>query len=224
MQYVTRAGWGARSPKATKTIPDTSTIYIHHSVTAGTGGDAEVRGIQRFHMDERGWADIAYNWLVDDNGTIWEGRGWHVQGGATKGRNRTSIAICYLGNADKLAPSIGAKHSINTLIAEATEMMGVQTVRGHREAPGASTQCPGKYLVQWLADGRPNGSVTEPMAWQDKTQFITAVEQTYRYTGPNYREASPEDMEYYVGEYNKGTDPDWLLRALAEGLRNEGEA
>ena len=62
-------------------------VYVHHS--AGPQQQT-VRTIQNFHMDSRGWSDIAYNWLVNDQGDIFEGRGWGIVGGATKNENSTS--------------------------------------------------------------------------------------------------------------------------------------
>lgn len=221
MQYQTRSQWGARPPKSRRSISDTNKIYVHHSVTAGTGGAQEVRQIQTFHMDGRGWADIAYNWLVDDDGVIYEGRGWNVAGGATKGENTTSIAVCYLGNADDQDPTDAAKAGINTVIAQATADMGKQDVRGHRNAPGASTVCPGRHLMQWLVNGRPDGTDEEDMDWRDETAFIMMVEQKYKYTGPNHRDPTPHDVQYWLGRYRAGDDPDWLMRAIVAGLESE---
>ena len=79
---VERAEWGARSPgddiSSYRTyglaVPAYERVVLH--VTAmgpGTGVD-EIRRIQDFHLDERGFADIGYNFLIDSAGT----GGWHV--------------------------------------------------------------------------------------------------------------------------------------------------
>ncbi len=46
-----------------------------------------VRGIQNFHIDDRGWADIGYHFLVGENGKVYEGRGWDRQGAHSPGFN-----------------------------------------------------------------------------------------------------------------------------------------
>ena len=46
-----------------------------------------VRSIQNFHIDDRGWADIGYHFLVGENGKVYEGRGWDRQGAHSPGFN-----------------------------------------------------------------------------------------------------------------------------------------
>lgn len=75
----TRACWGARASCSMGTLPSLTRAIIHH--TAGTGdyttsfetGKARVRGIQNFHMDNMGWCDIGYHFLVNAGGHIYEG-------------------------------------------------------------------------------------------------------------------------------------------------------
>lgn len=59
-----------------------------------------VRGAQNYHMDEKGWADIAYNWLVCKHGYVFVGRGWGVRSAAqgTDDGNDQFHAVCFLGN------------------------------------------------------------------------------------------------------------------------------
>ena len=88
MKFVTREEWGATAPKKPWTWITPSRIegiVIHHSGVEGgpTGKDA-VRAFERHHMNTRGWSSIAYNWLVDVDGTVYEGRAQSAVGGATK--------------------------------------------------------------------------------------------------------------------------------------------
>lgn len=93
MDIVARAQWGARAPKARHTMSLPSPrLWVHHTATEQHGA-AGVRAIQAFHMDANGWLDIAYSWLVDDDGTIYEGRGTGVVGGHTAGDNSSSHAV-----------------------------------------------------------------------------------------------------------------------------------
>ena len=101
MKFVTRQEWGATAPKKSWTWLKPSRvqgIVIHHSGVEGgpTGKDA-VRAFERHHMNTRGWSSIAYNWLVDVDGTIYEGRASGAVGGATKSWNFKTEAISYIG-------------------------------------------------------------------------------------------------------------------------------
>lgn len=146
-RIVSRAEWGARAPKSRRTIATpTPRLWIHHTA-GGEHGAAGVRQIQRFHMDSRGWSDIAYSFLVDDDGTIYEGRGVGIAGGHTQGDNSSSHAICLMGNFENEQPTDAALDSAAHLAAYGRQQGWWHDVTGgHRDAPGASTACPGRHL------------------------------------------------------------------------------
>lgn len=148
MQIVTRSQWGARSPRSRFLITTpTPKLYLHHTVSA-SGGSARVRAIQNFHMDVRGWSDIAYSYLVNAEGTIFEGRGAGVAGGHTAGQNTVSHAICAMGNYDQTQPPQVMLDAIRRLVAHGhgKGWWPARITGGHRDAPGANTSCPGSKL------------------------------------------------------------------------------
>jgi len=49
-------------------------------------------------MDQKEWADIGYNFLVGEDGNVYEGRGWDKQGAHSKLFNSKSIGICIIGD------------------------------------------------------------------------------------------------------------------------------
>jgi hypothetical protein len=157
MNYRSRKDWGARLPTRTTPLRTVSNgVVIHHGgnpIPDSADAAAVVRAYQRHHMDQRGWTDIAYSWLVDPrDGTIYEGRGWGVANGATTGYGTSTIAICIIGHGDQLTDA--AKRSINDIIAEAEKRHGVKLrVRGHRDFK--ATACPGDFAYQWVVRGRP---------------------------------------------------------------------
>jgi hypothetical protein len=64
-----------------------------------------VRLIQQFHIESRKWNDIAYNFLVGADCSIYEGRGWDIIGAHTLDYNSISIGICFIGcYMNKLPP------------------------------------------------------------------------------------------------------------------------
>src|SRR5205807_9923599 len=111
---ITRQQWGARPPKpdceATRSMGDVDTAVIHYSDVAPPGDPAnelpdhddqaagQVRAIQAFHMDTRGWCDIAYHWLIAPDGDVYEGRPLGVVGAHCLNHNTTTVGYCLLTN------------------------------------------------------------------------------------------------------------------------------
>lgn len=148
MEIVSRAEWGARAPVAVSGMPvPTPRLWLHHTAAEWHGPEG-VRQTQDFHMDSRGYNDIAYSFLVDDDGTIYEGRGAGVVGGHTEGDNDESHAICAMGNFVNRPPTDAMVSSIANLVRHgaAHRWWPAQLTGGHKDAPGASTQCPGDHL------------------------------------------------------------------------------
>lgn len=148
---VSRHQWGARPARSRRAISTPTTwCAIHH--TAGSERGAEgVRSIQRFHQDVRGWSDIAYSFLVDADGTIFEGRGVGIAGGHTQGFNATAHAICLMGNFEDRPPTDAALASAAALYAHGVAAgWWKANLRGHRDFVGASTACPGRFLYARL--------------------------------------------------------------------------
>ncbi len=110
---ITRAKWGAdESLRRGVTYNSTvKAITIHH--TAGTnnytpaGAAAQVRGIYAYDTLGLGWDDIAYNFLVDKWGRVYEGRAGSitkaVRGAHSMGFNVDTMGISAMGNYDTTA-------------------------------------------------------------------------------------------------------------------------
>ena len=150
-----RHEWKAAPPGRPLTALDPSRVtdvFLHHTTgEQQTEIQPWIRSIQRFHQQTRGWNDIGYSYLVDRNGTVWEGRGHNV-GAHTKGFNSTGIGIAYLGDGRQEVPQ-AALRSVNQLIDWLAERYPIRLVRGHRNV--GKTECPGGWLDGWLLAGRP---------------------------------------------------------------------
>ena len=184
-EYKTRAEWGARPPKYVNALASlASGTFMHHTVTAAAPADAIVRGVQNFHMDGRGWSDIAYSFLVDVNyGVIYEGRGLIRSGGHTAGYNSTSLAICWIANTDDVDPTDVAKRAWNAVYNVIVQHWGTDLARGHRDVN--TTGCPGAYGYAWLRAGRPSeGTTPPPPAPEPSPEPSPPVEGLNRYIGP----------------------------------------
>jgi len=67
---------------------------IHHSATES--GDAAA--FRRYHIEVKGWDDIGYHFVILRDGTIEPGRPLNKEGAHKRGRNRTHVGICLVGN------------------------------------------------------------------------------------------------------------------------------
>src|SRR5687767_9000550 len=77
-----RACWAARAPTcAIASLTTVNRAIIHHTAVAShwnttsqSTSATSMRSIQNYHIDNNGWCDIGYNFLVDKLGNIFEGR------------------------------------------------------------------------------------------------------------------------------------------------------
>jgi len=183
----TRAQWGANEswrdgpPRYNTTILQ---AHVHHSAS-GNGyaqGDvpALIRSFYKYHTQSLGWSDIAYNFLIDSFGTIWEGRyggiDQPVRGAHTLGFNASSTGFCVIGNLDSAQPTQPTLDSLSRLAAWKLSMYGrdpqgwtqvtsegsdkfpagrvvtLPVIDGHRDTN--DTACPGGNLYAQLAGVR----------------------------------------------------------------------
>jgi len=85
---------------------------------------ATIQAIYRYHAVTRGWGDIGYNYIIDQQGRIYEGRyggngsrGAHVYVDRTEDNfNYGSIGIVILGNYAKIQPSKAVYDSLARLV------------------------------------------------------------------------------------------------------------
>lgn len=102
---VSRKEWQARPPVVRELMDKTPKPYVvvHHGGIAHYCYDmktcsAIVREYQNMHLDERGWFDIGYSFVIGEDGNVYEGRGWDYVGAHAPGYNTQSIGICIIGD------------------------------------------------------------------------------------------------------------------------------
>ncbi|MEV0387828.1 N-acetylmuramoyl-L-alanine amidase [Nonomuraea sp. NPDC050643] len=153
LTIVNRSGWGARPPRNPGEVeyvawPARTEFIVHYTDGPTT---QTPRAVQDYHMDERGWNDIGYNFLVRDDGTAYEGRGWLIRGAHASDHNITGIGCAYIGRNN---PTERAKQSIRALYDEACAQAGhLLAMRGHSHV--GDTDCPGATLLAWVESGMP---------------------------------------------------------------------
>ncbi len=175
-----RSAWAGtacpvRGPLPVEAAGNVRFLEVHHSVLpSNTYTQAQVPAILRtfykLHVD-KGWPDIAYNFLVDRFGTIWEGRAGSrtspVIPSATGGHQGFSQKVCFIGDHRTAPPTalmndrmvsalamLAARHRIQTApgstatftsrgsnLLPAGTRCTVPTIVGHRQV--VRTACPG---------------------------------------------------------------------------------
>ena len=150
IEVVSKSGWDAR-PTGDFRSHELVRLTYHHTASGGSdpaSAPDRIRGYQRYHQDQ-GWADVAYHYLIDQSGRIYEGRPVEAPGDTFTGYDPTGHFVpCLDGNFDVEAPSPESIHALVSLLAWASQRYGIvpQTLSGHRDH--AATTCPGGYAYE----------------------------------------------------------------------------
>ncbi|EDS27549.1 peptidoglycan recognition protein-lc [Culex quinquefasciatus] len=127
--------------------------------------------IQGFHMapDSKNFSDIAYNFLVGADGNIYEGRGWDKRGAHTRGFNKDSICIAFIGTFNDEEASEPQLRAARRLIAMGVEQGMIDSryrLYGQRQlAPFSS---PGEKLYQQIKVWPNWSSELGPRHWESE--------------------------------------------------------
>ncbi|KAJ7316618.1 hypothetical protein JRQ81_002780 [Phrynocephalus forsythii] len=156
---IPRCMWGARPYKGTPTqlkLP-LHFVYVHHTSSPSepcrtfSACAADMRSMQRFHQDIRGWDDIGYSFVIGDDGYVYQGRGWHWVGAHTLGYNSRGYGIGFIGNYMKALPDAYdlelLKKNFLQCAVKGSKLHANYTIHGHRQMV-LTTSCPGDRLFE----------------------------------------------------------------------------
>ena len=178
MPYLSRSDWGAQPPTKTRPVSAKLRGVAIHYAGFNVGGDpaAIMRSIQRTHMEQRGWWDLAYTSCVALDGTVLEGRGLLVRTGAngTNASNRDYLAICLLIGPDQ-TPTPAMVEAVRELIGVVQHYQpGATEIIGHRDIK--ATSCPGDDAYDLVRRGafQPDAPATPaaPATLQERVEAI----------------------------------------------------
>lgn len=180
MTVISRAQWGARHADGAGPAPEpASEAYLHHSVTAAPARDidAEIRAVRQLEGigQARFGAGISYNRPAMPSGRIFEGVSWARRGSHTRGRNSIARSWVLVGNHDQDPVTAEQIEAIAHDLVRAWRgghLLYPQLSGGHRDAPGASTTCPGRHGMASIPKinaraaelARPTTTTTTPTA------------------------------------------------------------
>ena len=127
-----------------KTRLKTTRIIVHHSASIRSTTPDEIR---KWHVEDRGFEEVGYHYIVDGAGTMHRGRDIHRIGAHCLGANDDSIGICVTGDNTKTDAAhlwSGAQiDELRLLIATLQDVFGPLTIHGHRDVGETATECPG---------------------------------------------------------------------------------
>jgi hypothetical protein len=168
LDIIARSEWGALEPDVQGSVeggydaiqnpsgwfeydtplPQTlNTIVVHHSALPLSDGPFE---IQQKHMNIKGYADVGYHYLIDENGNTYEGRSLNIRGAHTGGYNTGAIGIVMLGNFEETEPTEAQVNSLLQLSQCLRDEYQITHIAGHRDFQPEETVCPGKNLEALL--------------------------------------------------------------------------
>ena len=197
--FIPQDEWRFGLPEPTYSRQATSVehVIVHHSATYNTLTNYVnvVRNIYLFHTQERKWSDIGYNYLIAQDGTIFEGRSSgaqsvdndNVQGAHFCGQNGGTMGVCLLGTYTTTKPTDPALVSLERLTAwkvdkENLDPLGetshpansrLATIAGHRD--GCATECPGDQLYARLGALRTSVANRVAAGCETVTQAIDSL-------------------------------------------------
>ncbi len=148
-------------------------IILHHSAGFNESNNfaAVVEYYYDLHVNTNGWDDIGYNWLIDANGIIYQGRPDDYQGAHFSCINEKTVGICMIGEFTSRLPTVAAIDALISLAAyEATEntidvtseiyhetgALTLRSISGHRDGNNSpngcsSTICPGDSFYAYIS-------------------------------------------------------------------------
>jgi len=170
---VTHDANGKQLRWARRYSPDVKIIAVHHTAQKITGDlrspVERVRALYDFHANSRAWGDIGYHYLIDEEGTIYEGRsgGESVIGGHVYCGNVGTLGVALLGNFDEEQPTQDQVHALQWLLKDLATTYDIplnrnvffhgknmNTIVRHKDL--IATECPGHYMSAAIGQVRSN--------------------------------------------------------------------
>ena len=137
--YPRRAWTNALARGELAAEPEVLFLMVHHTAGTNSYPASEVPSIlQRildYHTGTVGWPDIAYNFLVDRYGGVWEGRQGSidapVRGDATGGSQGFDQLCCFIGNHQVEPPTDAAVEAMVSVLGWCAARYEIDPRPGH---------------------------------------------------------------------------------------------
>ncbi|KPV48801.1 N-acetylmuramoyl-L-alanine amidase, partial [Kouleothrix aurantiaca] len=183
---VSRVGWGSPDGQGSRVKPyyyPVNHMVVHHTADSNslTGSEQSwadrVRAEWSFHTYSRGWGDVGYNYLIDPNGVIYEGRaGGDDVVAFHDTANYGSMGVVLIGTYANVPPTQAAQDALVRLLAWKSAQKNIDplgrsyyygcdissycrpynagavvlNIAGHRQVTPGHTTCPGDQALAYL--------------------------------------------------------------------------
>jgi hypothetical protein len=163
VRLVRRSEWGAVRARSGRERLDPAHAFgvaLHYS---GMNSDersnhrncaGRVRAMQRYHMHENGWLDVAYNHVLCRHGYVYVGRGFGVRS-AANGTNRANdryYAVCFLGDDTPARADVTAEaYAALDELLRSYDRRIPRSIRVRPHSDFVATECPGDELRSYIA-------------------------------------------------------------------------
>ena len=200
---------GLPEPKGTRKRHEVNHCVVHHAASSNSNSDYVnvVRNIYLLHTQTNGWDDIGYNFVIAQDGSIFEGREHqlidstdNIKGAHFCGKNSNTMGICVLGNYESTQPTEASVSALTHLLTWKCNKDGIaplgQTnhpagsstklphIAGHQD--GCATACPGDSLYRLLPDLRQEvDSLVKTCGSVSNSNNSSYLSNTYWHLNPN---------------------------------------
>jgi N-acetyl-anhydromuramyl-L-alanine amidase AmpD len=133
----------------------TDSIIIHCAATKASM-DIGYDEIRKWHVDQNGWDDVGYHFIIRRNGKLEKARPEGYSGAHAPSHNSRSIGICLVGgmaedggpeNNFTLEQFLTLKDLVNMIMDKYSD---ITEVLGHCDVQENKPNCPGFNVREWL--------------------------------------------------------------------------
>ncbi|KAM8963447.1 peptidoglycan recognition protein 1 [Lycaon pictus] len=152
---VPRREWRAPVSRCTEKLQlPVRNVVVSHTAGSHCNSPAlclmQVQNVHSYHTKSLNWCDVGYNFLIGEDGLVYEGRGWDTKGDHTGVNwNPISIGISFMGNYMERSPPPRALRAAQSLLACGVAQGKLNPryqLRGHRDVQ--QTLSPGDRLYE----------------------------------------------------------------------------
>lgn len=157
IEALCRDSWGAAAVSGTFKDHTIERMTVHHTARPLRRNSDTPRAIrihQNFHQSDRGWPDIAYHFIIDLEGNVYECRPTSAVGDTGTNYDPTGhFLVCCEGDFNQQDLPEAQRDALVDMLAWASTEFGVapKTIAGHRDV--AATSCPGDGLYSIIESG-----------------------------------------------------------------------
>ncbi len=165
VEALCRDAWGAKAASGPFTAHTIERMTVHHTgrpLRRNSDAPRAIRIHQTFHQVDRGWPDVAYHFIIDLEGNVYECRPTGAVGDTGTNYDPTGhFLVCCEGNFNQQELSAAQREALVDVLAWASTEFGVgpETIAGHRDV--AATTCPGDNIHSLVESGELVAAVRE---------------------------------------------------------------